>query len=132
MTLVQMFSRWMLVAILNECAQCKTETFFVPIMLFAWCTAETVRYVYYAIGQLSEIATSARGVAVAMKMIKMKSVEKADDPVFKIPFPLVWLRYSMFVVLYPMGVCGEMNVIRLAMDCLLEAASAAQPGTTSA
>eukprot|EP00929_Paragymnodinium_shiwhaense_P013131 TRINITY_DN120996_c0_g1_i1.p1 TRINITY_DN120996_c0_g1~~TRINITY_DN120996_c0_g1_i1.p1 ORF type:complete len:784 (+),score=224.56 TRINITY_DN120996_c0_g1_i1:94-2445(+) len=132
MTFVQMFSRWMIVAFLNECVQCKTETFFVPMMLFAWCMAETVRYVYYAIGQLAEIATSARGVAVAMKLIKMKSVEKADDPVFKIPFPLVWLRYSMFIVLYPMGVCGEMNVIRLCMDCLLESAKAAQPGTTSA
>lgn len=131
MTFVQMFSRWMIVAILNECTQCKTETFFVPMMLFAWCTAETVRYVYYAVGQLAEIVTSMRGVAVAMKMMKMKSVEKADDPVFKIPFPLVWLRYSMFIVLYPMGVCGEMNVIRLAMDCLLEPASAAQPGSTS-
>merc|ERR1719163_173720 len=118
MTLVQMFSRWMLVAILNECAQCKTETFFVPIMLFAWCTAETVRYVYYAIGQLSEIATSARGVAVAMKMMKVKSVEKADDPVFKIPFPLVWVRYSLFIVLYPTGVFCELMCAWMTRECV--------------
>merc|ERR1712228_616085 len=69
------------------------------------------------------------GVAVAMKMIKMKSVEKADDPVFKIPFPLVWLRYSAFILLYPMGVCGEMNAARLAMDCILKPSPAAQPGS---
>ena len=26
-------------------------------------------------------------------------------------FPLTWLRYSMFIVLYPMGVSGELGLL---------------------
>jgi len=34
---------------------------------------------------------------------------------FGIPFPLIWLRYSMFIVLYPTGVFGEMSCIWMAI-----------------
>lgn len=64
-------------------------------------------------------------------MLKAKSVEKADDPLFKIPFPLVWLRYSMFIVLYPTGVFGELMVAWMTKECMLAAMSAAQPNTMS-
>merc|ERR1719277_1702470 len=102
------------------------------MMLLAWCLADSTRYIYYGFSVLREIATSAKGVAVALKMLKVKSVEKADDPVFAIPFPVVWLRYSLFIVLYPTGVLGEMMTIWNNMGCLLKPMASAQPATVSA
>lgn len=49
------------------------------IMLFAWCLTETVRYSYYAFNLVN--------VNVGI---------------------ITWLRYTLFIVLYPMGVSGEM------------------------
>lgn len=48
-------------------------------MLFAWCLTEIIRYSYYALN-LVNINLSI----------------------------LTWLRYTLFIVLYPMGVTGEM------------------------
>jgi len=133
MTLVQIFSRILVVALLDECPeQLKGDVFWTPMMLCAWCLADSTRYIYYAFSVLREIATSAKGVAVALKLMKAKSVERADDPVFAIPFPLVWLRYSLFIVLYPTGVSGEMNVIRMAMEGLVVPMASQQPNTFSA
>merc|ERR1712150_36549 len=132
MTLLPIFSRVVVVAVLNECpATFKNDATFVPMMLVAWCTADSLRYVYYAFGQARDIATSTKGVAVAMKLIKAKSVERADDPVFKIPFPLVWLRYSMFIILYPMGVFGEMSCLWLALSELMRYTGVAQAKSIS-
>ncbi|KAL3489099.1 tyrosine phosphatase-like protein [Aspergillus germanicus] len=50
-----------------------------PAMLFAWSTADVVRYLYF-------------------------SVLLAGDPV---PRALKWLRYSLFLVLYPIGIGSE-------------------------
>jgi len=49
------------------------------IMLFAWCLTEMVRYSYYAVNLVN------LNIGV-----------------------LTWLRYTLFIVLYPMGVSGEM------------------------
>merc|ERR1740121_843871 len=132
LTLMQMVSRVGVVAILNECGDLRADKLWVPMMLFAWCNAEVCRYLFYAAGLFRDLATSTKGVMVAMKLAKVKSVEFADEPVFKIPFPLVWLRYSLFIVLYPMGVSGEMNCWRMAMNCLLETPSVSQPNTIGA
>jgi len=51
----------------------------ISIMLFAWCLTEMVRYSFYAFNLVN------LNVGV-----------------------LTWLRYTLFIVLYPMGVCGEM------------------------
>lgn len=48
-------------------------------MLFAWGVTEVVRYLFYFCNLLGHV-----------------------------PFPLFWLRYSLFMVLYPMGITGEM------------------------
>mmetsp|Transcript_19842 Transcript_19842/g.35913 ORF Transcript_19842/g.35913 Transcript_19842/m.35913 type:complete len:785 (+) Transcript_19842:47-2401(+) len=126
MTLVQIFSRIFVVALLNECPDVSKGTpFWVPMMLLAWSLADATRYIFYAVGQLRDIATSAKGVAVAMKLMKVKSVERADDPVFQMPFPLVWLRYSLFLVLYPMGVSGECLCVWTGVHCLTVEASGA-------
>jgi len=132
LTLLQMVSRLGVVAILNECPELKQDNFWVPMMLFAWCNAEICRYTFYSCSLLRDIATSCQGMAVALKLVKVKSVELADEPVFNIPYLLVWLRYSLFIVLYPMGVSGEMNCWRMAMNCMLQTPSVEQPVTFGA
>lgn len=51
-------------------------------MVGSWCVVEIVRYIFYA----------------------FKLVAKEPE---KIPFPLFWLRYSLFMILYPSGITGE-------------------------
>ena len=48
-------------------------------MLFAWCLTEIIRYFYYTLSLID----------------------------FNIGL-ITWLRYTLFIVLYPMGVSGEM------------------------
>ncbi len=40
----------------------------------------------------------------------------------KVPFPLFWLRYSLFMVLYPAGITGEWFTLRAALPALRAAA----------
>jgi len=60
-------------------------------LVLAWSVTEIVRYLYYA--------TNTAGLKIA---------------------PLTWLRYSMWPVLYPMGVSGELGVINVALPALIE------------
>eukprot|EP00928_Gymnodinium_smaydae_P032552 TRINITY_DN23544_c0_g3_i3.p1 TRINITY_DN23544_c0_g3~~TRINITY_DN23544_c0_g3_i3.p1 ORF type:complete len:779 (+),score=181.98 TRINITY_DN23544_c0_g3_i3:83-2419(+) len=48
-------------------------------MVFAWSITETVRYAFYFTGLLGSV-----------------------------PYPIFWLRYSLFVVLYPTGIASEL------------------------
>lgn len=50
-----------------------------PLLCFAWCITEVIRYSFY-LGSLVQYT----------------------------PFPLQFLRYTLFIVLYPMGVTGEL------------------------
>lgn len=34
------------------------------------------------------------------------------------PYPLLWLRYSAFILLYPVGVASEMALVHLAMPTI--------------
>jgi len=132
LTFLQISSRFFIVALLNGCPEhIKADSTIIPMMLTCWCIADFTRYVFYCFGIVRDLAGSCKGVLVALKMLKAKSVEKADDPLFKIPFPLVWLRYSMFIVLYPTGVFGELMVAWMTKECMLAAMSAAQPNTMS-
>merc|ERR1712046_197518 len=54
----------------------------VKMMCVCWCITEVVRYLFYALGVVG----------------------------LKIP-PVTWLRYSMFPILYPLGVAGELGVL---------------------
>ena len=58
------------------------ESFGVYPMVLAWTLVELVRYLY-----------------LALKVVKFE------------PFFLLWLRYSLFYALYPLGVYGEMKVL---------------------
>ena len=56
------------------------------MMILSWALVEVPRYAFY----VSAIATG--------------------DATKKTPFPLFWLRYSLFAVLYPTGITGEILV----------------------
>lgn len=67
--------------ILGECEQVQSSPIF-STMVFAWCIAEIVRYATYAL---------------ALYGIKL--------------YPLEWLRYTLFYVLYPLGAGSEAYLI---------------------
>lgn len=55
-------------------------------MILSWSLVEIFRYMFYVAGTLS------------------------GDSNKKTPYPLFWLRYSLFAVLYPTGITGELTV----------------------
>ena len=55
-------------------------------MILSWATVEVFRYMFYASALVTGDATK------------------------KTPFPLFWLRYSLFAILYPTGIVGECTV----------------------
>ena len=55
-------------------------------MIISWATVEIFRYMFYAFALVSGDATKGT------------------------PYPLFWLRYSLFAILYPTGISGELSV----------------------
>jgi hypothetical protein len=55
-------------------------------MILSWASVEVPRYAFYMAALVTGDATK------------------------KTPFPLFWLRYSLFAVLYPTGIVGELSV----------------------
>jgi len=55
-------------------------------MVLAWASVEVPRYAFYVAAIITGDATKGT------------------------PYPLFWLRYSLFAVLYPMGISGELTV----------------------
>lgn len=89
-TLVQVVSRIQLIAVHFLIPQVQESYGLVP-MVVAWGLVEVVRYLYLALNLLNAA-----------------------------PRWLLWMRYSLFYVLYPMGVYGEMRVLCEAMPYLKE------------
>ncbi len=58
-------------------------------LLAAWCAAEVIRYAFFAAKEL--------GLQ---------------------PYPLLWARYSAFLLLYPLGISSELAMARLAIPAL--------------
>ncbi|KAF4709466.1 hypothetical protein FOZ62_027931 [Perkinsus olseni] len=81
-TIVQVFFRDQVLYLLYRCHSTGIESHGLLPMALAWSLAETIRYPYLAL-HMSRRA----------------------------PPALTWLRYSSFLVLYPLGVYGEMRVI---------------------
>lgn len=78
-TFTQIFSRLMLVwGVLYPVPEAR-DSLGVPLLLIAWCIAEITRYSYYALNIYNLV-----------------------------PFICTWARYTLFIVLYPMGVTGEL------------------------
>jgi very-long-chain (3R)-3-hydroxyacyl-CoA dehydratase len=66
------------------------STVIITSMVLSWTFAEVTRYTFYAIGLL-----------------------KIDPPAF-----LVWMRYSLFMVLYPTGISSEIISIYFSLGGL--------------
>jgi very-long-chain (3R)-3-hydroxyacyl-CoA dehydratase len=89
-TFVQVLSRVLLVsAVQYDPVLQSRDNPFLWLMLVAWSVTEIVRYGYYAAGQWR-------------------------PP----PRLLTWLRYTLFLVLYPAGVAGEMGCLHRAIPGL--------------
>ncbi|KAJ5661997.1 uncharacterized protein N7477_009613 [Penicillium maclennaniae] len=79
-TFTQVFARSVQVWAINYAFPDVTATSLAyPAMLFAWATADAIRYLYFVI-VLAE---------------------------YPVPRPLKWLRYSLFIILYPVGISSE-------------------------
>ena len=73
-----------------ECTEERNQQV-VAMTLITWSLAELIRYSFYLFNTI--------------------------DPKL-VPFPIVWLRYSGFIVLYPIGVAGEMISAYLTLPLL--------------
>ena len=89
---MQILSRlWMLWAILNVCESSQTSYFF-ALAISSWSMVEVPRYSYYTCEMLTLF-----------------------DVRYKCPSFLVWLRYSLFLVLYPTGIAGEIGCMYIGL-----------------
>lgn len=78
LTFIQIFSRVFVVwGVIHSFARVH-NSITLPILLMAWSVTEVVRYLYYAMHLLGYV-----------------------------PYALLWCRYTFFILLYPMGVSGE-------------------------
>ncbi|KAG2443040.1 hypothetical protein HYH02_009455 [Chlamydomonas schloesseri] len=59
-------------------------------LLTAWSITEVVRYSFFAVKELAG----------------------------SVPYPLLWLRYTTFIPLYPLGVASELSMVRLALPAI--------------
>lgn len=79
-TFMQVFSRvWTLWAVMNISPEAQTSLFF-TLACTSWSLVEVPRYLFYAFNIIDCV-----------------------------PYPLFWLRYSLFAVLYPTGITGELG-----------------------
>lgn len=84
--LMQVFSRvWTLWAVMNIAPNSQTSFFFF-MACTSWALVEVPRYLFYALSILNAV-----------------------------PYPLFWLRYSLFAILYPTGITGELGCMYCAI-----------------
>jgi len=82
-TIVQIFSRVFVVwGICEFIPGVKTGTIGVPIFIVAWTVTEVIRYSFYFFTLIGYV-----------------------------PYVLKWLRYTLFIGLYPLGVTGELLAV---------------------
>nr|XP_039266514.1 very-long-chain (3R)-3-hydroxyacyl-CoA dehydratase 2-like [Styela clava] len=82
LTTVQVFSRVGLLWMIVEPVYQVQDSISVAMFMVAWTITEIIRYGFYTFHLLGSS-----------------------------PFPIVWLRYTLFIVLYPLGVTGELLTI---------------------
>ena len=82
MTTMQVFSRVGLVYSVLEPVSAARDCIGVAMLLFAWTITEIVRYSFYLFTLLGGV-----------------------------PYILKWLRYTLFIILYPIGVVGEVLTV---------------------
>lgn len=90
-TFIQIISRiivvWAIVVPIKE----TRSSIGIPLILTAWSIAEMTRYLYYALNLISSRAP------------------------YLMPYLLTWCRYSFFMILYPIGVSGELILMYTAL-----------------
>lgn len=88
--LMQVFSRvWTLWAVMNIAPPAQSSIFTV-LACTSWGLVEVPRYLFYALNLINFV-----------------------------PYPLFWLRYSLFAILYPTGITGEVGCMFLAAQHLI-------------
>ncbi|XP_033099426.1 very-long-chain (3R)-3-hydroxyacyl-CoA dehydratase 2-like [Anneissia japonica] len=86
LTAFQVMSRLMLLwSVTHSVPQVQDEVS-VTMFVVAWTTTEVIRYAFYTFGLLN-----------------------------RLPYILTWCRYTFFIILYPIGVCGELLTIYAAL-----------------
>lgn len=84
-TFMQVFSRvWTLWAVM-EVAPPTHQSIFLVMACLSWALVEVPRYLFYALNLFNAV-----------------------------PYPIFWLRYSLFAVLYPTGITGELGCMYVA------------------
>eukprot|EP01129_Flabellula_baltica_P005227 TRINITY_DN1874_c2_g1_i1.p1 TRINITY_DN1874_c2_g1~~TRINITY_DN1874_c2_g1_i1.p1 ORF type:complete len:216 (-),score=34.71 TRINITY_DN1874_c2_g1_i1:56-703(-) len=84
--LTQIASRILVVYLANATTD-SSHSIFYTIILTAWGVTEIIRYSFYTLNELGGV-----------------------------PYPLLWLRYSTFYILYPLGVIGEMGIVYTSLN----------------
>ena len=85
-TSIQILGRIIIVVILQFFPSALSKGYL--LIYFAWALVEIIRYLYYIFSLLQKELSN-----------------------FNIPYLLIWCRYSFFIVLYPIGVSGEMLTV---------------------
>ncbi|KAK4879417.1 hypothetical protein RN001_007563 [Aquatica leii] len=86
-TMQQVFSRVMVVCGVLMASDDARLGLGLPLALSAWCITEIIRYLYYTLNLVNSV-----------------------------PYLLIWLRYTTFIILYPVGVTGELLCIYAAQN----------------
>ena len=95
-TIVQVLSRIIIVILLQNYPKYVYVNYL--LLSFAWPISEIVRYPFYILNSLGKIINNEN----------------------LIPYFLLWARYSFFIVLYPIGVSGEILTILLCKPELIK------------
>lgn len=106
-TIMQVASRILVIAVLKVFPQSRTTLVGMSLLLFAWCPTECIRYSFYLI---KELRTGSEKKVEKKKGDEKKAVTKKSDDK-GVPKWLLWIRYSSFIIFYPMGITGELFVL---------------------
>ena len=85
-TSIQIIGRILIVLILQFFPSAVSKGYL--LIYIAWSLVEIVRYIYY-----------------------IMSLIQKEYGKFNIPYIIIWCRYSFFIILYPIGVSGEMITV---------------------
>ena len=94
-------------------------------LLLAWGITEVIRYSFYAL-KVSVHGSSAlwctllwRPACAAQAALPPAQLQQsAMQELSIVPYPLLWLRYTTFIVLYPLGVASELAMVYLALPTI--------------
>ncbi|VDM10476.1 unnamed protein product [Wuchereria bancrofti] len=108
-TTMQVFSRVSLVFILYKVVSAQASIG-VLFFLIAWSVTEIIRYSYYGLALINAVSYIHTWLRQGGKFcVKFSHAWEKFVTLFNV------FRYSLFIMLYPLGVCGELLVILAAL-----------------